>query len=146
MLMKLPLWSEKCHLESDNGYQRTLLFNLESLSVDIGIGACVTFAMICLFHDDINNPWKYMAVVELLLSYNRRVMPYLPYVVFGRKQTLLAHYTCCYPHPRLTLPQITCERNCLYKRNLVWKNDICCNLSFLIAFQLNWAPWHHLRH
>ena len=54
--MKLPLWSEKCHLESDNGYQRTLLFNLESLSVDIGIGACVTFAMICLFHDDINNP------------------------------------------------------------------------------------------
>ena len=54
MLMKLPLWSEKCHLESGNGYQRILLFNLESLSVDIGIGACVTFAMICLFHDEIN--------------------------------------------------------------------------------------------
>ena len=57
MLMKLPLWSEKCHLESDNGYQRILLFNLESLSVDIGIGACVTFAMICLFHAKINIPF-----------------------------------------------------------------------------------------
>ena len=144
MLMKLPLWSEKCHLESDNGYQRTLLFNLESLSVDIGIGACVTFAMICLFHDDINNPWKYMAVVELLLSYNRRVMLWCHMLSLGENKhywhiTLVVILT-------LTLPQITCERNCLYKRNLVWKNDICCNLSFLIAFQLNWAPWHHLRH
>ena len=54
MLMKLPLWSEKFHLESDNCYQRILLFNLESLSVDIGIGACVSFAMICLFQDKIN--------------------------------------------------------------------------------------------
>ena len=25
-------------------------------------------------------------------------------------------------------------------------NDICCNLSFLITFQLNWAPRHQLRH
>ena len=63
--MKLPLWSEKCHLESDNGYQRTLLFNLESLSVDIGIGACVTFAMISLFHNDINNPLNIRSVHRL---------------------------------------------------------------------------------
>ena len=42
----------------------------------------------------------------------------------------------------LPSPQITC----LYKRNLVWENDICCNLSFLITFQLNWAPRHQLRH
>ena len=42
----------------------------------------------------------------------------------------------------LPSPQITC----LYKRNLVWENDICCNLSFLITFQLNWAPRHRLRH
>ena len=109
MLMKLPLWSEKCHLESDNGYQRILLFNLESLSVDIGIGACVTFAMICLFHDEINIHFSqkdygdYCRKTErhTLLSFHISTINYnivMPYAVSTRKQTLPAHYTCCYPH------------------------------------------------
>ena len=62
MLMKLPLHCGEgiATLSQNNGYKWTLLFNLDSLFVDIGIGACHTFAMVCLsfLYVDRNNSFS----------------------------------------------------------------------------------------